>query len=103
MTLLIGWKEDFHMTYSGPVPAQEAQPATCKRHEGFLKGLVAGHLVGAISQPALTFQIIRLNGSMTTTATMLLASTGPLSRPKATSGRPQIFFALSPQGSIVVA
>ncbi len=32
--------------------------------------------------------IICLNGSMTSTATMLLAPTGPLSRPKVTSGRP---------------
>ena len=36
MTPLIGWKEDFHMTYMDHVPAQRgAQPATCvKRHEG---------------------------------------------------------------------
>ena len=26
---LIGWKEDFHMTYMDHVPARSAQPATC--------------------------------------------------------------------------
>ena len=71
----------------------------------FPKGrfLVAGHSKGAISQPmpALTFQIVCLNGSMPSTATMLLASTEPLSKQRATSARLQIFVALSLKGSIV--
>ena len=99
---LIGWKEDFHMTYMDHVPAQRRAASYLQNvMKEFPKGrfLVAGHSKGAISQPmpALTCRIPYLNESMPYTATMLLASTGPLSRPKATSGRPQIFFALSPR------
>ena len=96
---LIGWKEDFHMTYMDHVPAQRRAASYLQNiMKEFPKErfLVAGHSKGAISQPmpALTCRIPYLNESMPSTATMLLASTGPLSRPKATSGRPQTFFAL---------
>ena len=102
---LIGWKEDFHMTYMDHVPAQRRAASYLQNvMKEFPKGrfLVAGHSKGAISQPmpALTCRIPYLNESMPYTATMLLASTGPLSRPKATSGRPK-YSSLCPQGSIV--
>lgn len=97
---LIGWKEDFHMTYMDHVPAQR-RAASYLQHvmKEFPKGrfLVAGHSKGGILRPthALIFQIIYLNGSTLSTASMLLASTRPLSKQKATSARPQTFVALS--------
>ena len=97
---LIGWKEDFHMTYMDHVPAQK-RAASYLQHvmKEFPKGhfLVAGHSKGGISQPMLAriYLIPYLNGSMLSTATMLLASTRPSSKPKATSARPHTFVALS--------
>ena len=98
---LIGWKEDFHMTYMDHVPAQK-RAASYLQHvmKEFPKGrfLVAGHSKGgnlATYACSRIYLIPYLNGSTRSTATMLLASIRPLSKPKATSARHQTFVALS--------
>ena len=97
---LIGWKEDFHMTYMDHVPAQRRAASYLQNvMKEFPKGrfLVAGHSKGAISQPmpAPTFLISCPNKSMPFTVTTLQVSTSPLSKQRDTNESHTSFIALS--------